>query len=359
MKKKTALITGVTGQDGSYLLEFLLKKKYIVHGIKRKSSSFNTERIDEVYIRTKKSKNFFLHYGDVTDYNSLHKIINEVQPDEIYNMAAQSHVADSFKIPIYTAQVNAIGALNILEIIRNSKKKIKYYQASSSEMYGKIQKKIQNENTPFYPLSPYASSKLFAYWITKNYRESFDIFAVNGILFNHESPRRGETFVTRKITLNLSKICFGFEDCIKLGNLYSLRDWGDARDYVKMQWKMLQKKKPDDYVISTGYHYSIKQFLNISFKELKIKVKWQGKGLQEKAVVTEFDKFISPCIKKNQIIVRIDKKYLRPNDVENLIGDSNKAKNLLNWKPKNNISILINDMIKSDYNKIKKQFLNK
>lgn len=359
MKKKIALITGITGQDGSYLADFLLKKNYIVHGIKRKSSSFNTERLDHLFDKSKnKINSFYLHYADISDYNSTEKVINKVNPDEIYNLAAQSHVATSFELPVYTAQVNAIGTLNILEIIRNKKKKIKFYQASSSEMYGEVQKKIQDESTEFYPLSPYATSKLYAYWITKNYRESYNIFACNGILFNHESPRRGETFVTRKITYVLSKMCFGFEKCLNLGNIYSQRDWGHSEDYVEMQWRMLQQKKPDDFVISTGKQYSVKDFVNISCKLLKIKIKWVGKGINEKAIITDCNDKISPCLKKGKVIVRIDKKYFRPNDVINLIGNSKKAKKILGWSPKKTIHSLAADMMESDYNKAKNKYFS-
>ena len=338
------------------MADFLLTKNYVVHGIKRKSSSFNTERLDHLYTNNKFKKYFFLHYGDVTDYNSIEKIINKVNPDEIYNLAAQSHVATSFELPIYTAQVNGIGALNILEVIRTCKKKIKFYQASSSEMYGKIQDRIQNENTKFYPLSIYATSKLFAYWITINYRESFNIFACNGILFNHESSRRGETFVTRKITYILSRICFGLEKSLSLGNIYSRRDWGSAQDYVEMQWKMLQQKKPNDFVVSTGNQYSVKDFVNISCKLLKIKIKWSGKGLNERAIVINCDQKISPFIKKGMVIVKIDKKYFRPNDVVNLVGNSEKAKKILGWKPKKSIESLVEEMIKSDYEKTKIEY---
>lgn len=356
MKKKIALITGITGQDGSYLTDFLLTKNYIVHGVKRKSSSFNTERLNHLFKENTFKKYFFLHYGDITDYSSIEKIINKINPDEIYNLAAQSHVATSFELPIYTAQVNGIGALNILEVIRTSGKKIKFYQASSSEMYGRIQDRIQNENTKFYPLSPYATSKLFAYWTTINYRESYNIFACNGILFNHESSRRGETFVTRKITYVLSRICFGLEKSLYLGNIYSRRDWGNAQDYVEMQWRMLQQKKPDDFVISTGNQHSVKDFVNISCKLLKIKIKWTGKGLNEKATVIDCDQKISPYMKKGMVIVKIDKKYFRPNDVIDLIGSSEKAKKILGWKPKKSIESLAADMIKSDYEKIKIEY---
>ena len=359
MKKKIALITGITGQDGSYLLEILLKKNYIVHGIKRKSSSFNTERIDHIYNDAKFKKRFYLHYGDLTDAGSLYKIINEIKPHEIYNLAAQSHVATSFDLPTYTSNVNALGALRILDSIRklNLIKKTKFYQASSSELFGKIQQKRQSEKTPFYPLSPYAISKLFAFWITKNYRDSFGIFASNGILFNHESPRRGETFVTRKITLNLSKVVNGLEKSVKLGNLYSLRDWGHARDYAEMQWKILQQSKPDDFVVATENQMSVKKFVEQCLRYLKVKFIWKGKGLNERAIVTDFDQLNYPKLKKGQIIVEVDKKYFRPLDVDNLIGDAKKAKKILGWKPKYSTNDLIKEMMYSDLDLIKKKFI--
>ena len=285
MKLKTALITGITGQDGSYLAEFLLNKNYIVHGIKRKSSSFNTSRIDHIYENKKFNNRFFLHYGDMVDVESLNNILRKIKPDEIYNLAAQSHVGVSFELPNYTAQVNSIGTLNLLQSIYKLGlvSKTKFYQASTSELYGEIQEKRQSEKTQFYPKSPYATSKLFAYWITKNFRESYKMFASNGILFNHESPRRGETFVTRKITLALSKIVHGVEDCLYLGNIYSLRDWGHAKDYVEMCWKVLQYKRPDDFVIATEKQYSVKFFVEQCFKFLGMKIKWSGHGLKEKA----------------------------------------------------------------------------
>ena len=355
MKKKIALITGVTGQGGSYLSELLLKKGYIVHGIKRRSSSFNTERIDHIYIDPHKKTNFYLHYGDLLDSNNLLNIIKKTKPSEIYNLAAQSHVATSFEMPDYTVQVNALGALKILESIRvlGMTKKTKFYQASSSEMFGKIQNKKQNEKTPFYPLSPYASSKLFAYWITKNYREAYGIFACNGILFNHESPRRGETFVTRKITMGLSKIALGHDKCLYLGNIYALRDWGYAKDYAEIQWKMMQQKKPDDYVIATGKQYSVKFFVEKCCSYLGIKITWKGKGLNEYAEVKNIQKQnVCPGVKVGQKIIKIDKKYFRPLDVDNLIGDMKKATKELNWQSKTSISQLIKAMIDEDYKKI-------
>lgn len=355
MKFKKALITGITGQDGSYLAEYLLRKNYIVHGIKRKSSSYNSERINHIYENKKFKSNFFLHYGDLLDSSSLNKIINHIKPDEIYNLAAQSHVGVSFKLPNYTAQVNAIGTLNLLQAIYdcNLSKKTKFYQASTSELFGEIQEKKQSEKTKFYPKSPYATSKLFAYWITKNYRESYGIFASNGILFNHESPRRGETFVTRKITIGISKLINGYEKCINLGNIYSLRDWGHARDYVEMCWKVLQVKKPDDFVIATEKQYSVKYFIERCFKYLNIKIKWVGKGLNEKAKIIKFDKKEYPNLKMNMVVIRISKKYFRPNEVDNLIGNASKAKKILKWKSKTSIDQLIKEMLDQDLKKIK------
>ena len=359
MKLKKALITGITGQDGSYLAEFLLKKKYIVHGIKRKSSSFNTSRIDHIYESNKYKNRFFLHYGDLLDPNSLTNIIKNVKPDEIYNFAAQSHVGVSFKLPNYTSQVNSIGTLNILQAILDCglSLKTKFYQASTSELYGEIQERKQSENTKFYPKSPYATSKLFAYWITKNFRESYQMFASNGILFNHESPRRGETFVTRKITLGLSRVIYGLEKCLYLGNLYSLRDWGHAKDYVEMCWKVLQHKKPDDFVIATEKQYSVKFFVEQCFKYLRIKIRWSGKNLNETAKIIDFDKNKYPFLKKNMVVIRISKKYFRPNEVNNLIGNAGKAKKLLKWKPKIDIRHLIKEMIDSDLENIRKSKL--
>ena len=358
MKLKTALITGITGQDGSYLAEFLLNKNYIVHGIKRKSSSFNTSRIDHIYENKKFSNRFFLHYGDMVDVESLNNILKKIKPDEIYNFAAQSHVGVSFELPNYTTQVNSIGTLNLLQSIYKLGlvSKTKFYQASTSELYGEIQEKRQSEKTQFYPKSPYATSKLFAYWITKNFRESYKMFASNGILFNHESPRRGETFVTRKITLALSKIVHGVEDCLYLGNIYSLRDWGHAKDYVEMCWKVLQYKRPDDFVIATEKQYSVKFFVEQCFKFLGMKIKWSGHGLKEKAELIQVNKKY-PNLKKGMIVVKISKKYFRPNEVPNLKGNANKAKRLLNWKAKTNISELINEMMTNDLELVRKSLL--
>ena len=352
MKKKIALITGVTGQDGSYLAEFLLNKNYEVHGIKRRASLINnTARIDHIYEDIhKKGKRFFLHYGDLTDSSSIISIIQKIKPDEIYNLAAQSHVSVSFEIPEYTSDVNALGTLRILEAIRllNMTKKIKFYQASTSELYGNTKEIPQDEKTKFYPRSPYAVSKLFSYWIVKNYREAYGMHACNGILFNHESPRRGETFVTRKITLGLSKICYGLEKTLYLGNLDALRDWGHARDYAKMQWLMLQQKKPYDLVISTNKQYTVRKFVEISCKALKLKIIWKNKGLKEVGILKSFDKKRFPNLNLNQTIIKIDKKYYRPTEVENLKGDSSLAKRVLGWKPKISFQSMVKEMVEED-----------
>ena len=335
---KKALIFGVTGQDGSYLSELLILKGYEVHGVIRRSSSINTNRVEHIYQDPhEKKRKFILHYGDVTDSTSVSKIIKKIKPNEIYNLAAQSHVAVSFEVPEYTANADALGTLRILEAIKfhSLEKKTKFYQAGTSEMYGKIQSKLQNEKTVFYPQSPYGVAKLYAHWITVNYREAYGLFASNGILFNHESPRRGETFVTKKIITALCKIKQKKQKKLYLGNLYAKRDWGHAKDYCYAMWKILQQKKPDDFVISTGKQYTIKQFVNKVADRLKFKLKWVGKGLKEKAI----DK------NNNKIIIELDKKYFRPLDVENLIGDSNKARKILKWKPKYNIDSLIDDMI--------------
>jgi GDPmannose 4,6-dehydratase len=354
--KKKALITGITGQDGSYLAEFLLKKDYIVHGIKRRSSNLNTQRLDHLYIDPHYKTNFFLHYGDIIDSSNVSELINKIKPNEIYNLAAQSHVQTSFLTPDYTTQVNALGALRILESIRllGLKSKTKFYQASTSELFGNSNKFKQSEKTPFNPQSPYATSKLFAYWITKNYRDSYGIFAANGLLFNHESPRRGETFVTRKIVIALCRIAFGLDKVLYLGNINSLRDWGHAKDYAEMQWKILQQKKPDDFVIATGRQYSVKFFLEQCCKFLKIDILWKGNKLNQVAYVKNFEPNICPKLKKNMIIVKIDKKYFRPNDVINLRGDASKARKRLGWKIKTNIHQLINEMMKEEYQKYSK-----
>ena len=335
--KKKALIYGVTGQDGSYLSELLLKKKYQVHGVIRRSSSINTYRIDHLYQDPhQKNKNFILHYGDISDSISVNNLISKIKPDEIYNLAAQSHVGVSFQIPEYTANVDGLGALRILEAIKSldSVKKIKFYQAGTSEMFGKTDGGFQNEKTKFYPRSPYAASKIYAHWITINYRESYNLFACNGILFNHESPVRGETFVTKKIISGLCKIKNKKLNTLYLGNIYSKRDWGHARDYVEAMWKMLQQKKPEDFVIATGKQYTVKQFINLVCKELKIKIKWKGKGLKEKA----YDD-------RGQVIIKIDNNYFRPTEVDSLLGDASKARRILSWKPKMSIDDLIKDMI--------------
>ena len=342
-KYKKALIFGVTGQDGSYLADFLLKKKYIVHGIKRRSSSLNTERVDHIY--EKNNKSFFLHYGDVTDAISINKLINLIKPDEIYNLSAQSHVAVSFMIPNYTANVDALGCLNILEAIKslNLIKKVKFYQAGTSEMFGKVVETPQTEKTPFYPRSPYGVSKVFSHWMTINYREAYNMFACNGILFNHESPRRGETFVTRKITIGLTKIKLGLQKKLVLGNLNAKRDWGHAKDYVEAQWLMLQQKTPDDFVIATGKNYSVKYFINIVAKELNMKISWRGKGIREKA----YDK-------NNNIIIECNKKYFRPSEVQTLLGNPLKAKKILKWQPKISIKQLAKEMVQNDLNLLTK-----
>ena len=347
--KKKVLITGITGQDGSYLAEFLLKKNYIVHGIKRKSSSFNTQRIDHIYIDPHNKTNFFLHYADLTDANSIFKIISEIRPDEIYNLGAQSHVGVSFETPEYTAQVSGLGTLRILEAVRLlNLRKTKFYQAGTSELFGKINKRmIFNENSEFNPKSPYGASKLFAHHITKIYRESYNIYACNGILFNHESPRRGETFVTRKITRFLTRWLFGLEKILYLGNIYAIRDWGHAKDYVEMQWKIMQQKKPEDYIISTGSICSVKEFLNKCCNILNIKIYWSGKNLKEYAYILKNRKKI--------ILIKVDKKYFRPLEVNFLRGDSSKAFKKLKFKPKYNLINLAKEMLKSDLNLAEKE----
>jgi len=335
--KKTALIFGVTGQDGSYLSEFLIKKNYIVHGVKRRSSSLNTGRIDHIYQDPHESKrNFILYYGDVTDAISVSSLIKKIKPDEIYNLAAQSHVSVSFEVPEYTANADAIGALRILEAIKfhGFEKTTKFYQAGTSEMYGKVMEIPQNEKTPFYPRSPYGVAKVYAHWITVNYREAYNIFACNGILFNHESPVRGETFVTRKIVIGLCKIKLGLQKKLFLGNLSAKRDWGHARDYVEAMWKMMQQKKPSDYVIATGKQYSVKEFVDLVLQELNIKFLWKGNGVKAKCY-----------IKKNKSIIECDKEYFRPLEVDTLLGNASKAKRELKWKPKINIKSLVKEMV--------------
>tara|TARA_B100000767_G_scaffold275781_1_gene315529 strand:- start:18340 stop:19464 length:1125 start_codon:yes stop_codon:yes gene_type:complete len=350
-KQKIALITGVTGQDGSYLAELLLEKGYIVHGIKRRASSFNTQRIDHIYQDPHTdNSNFILHYGDLSDSTNLIRIIQEIQPDEIYNLAAQSHVAVSFESPEYTADIDAIGPLRILEAIRilGLATKTKYYQASTSEMYGKVQESPQNENTPFYPRSPYGVAKLYAYWIVINYREAYGIFACNGILFNHESPRRGETFVTRKITRALTNIVTGTQECLHIGNLDALRDWGHARDYVEMQWLMMQQETPDDFVIATGNQCSVRDFINISAIELGLELEFKGSGKDEIGVISQIHNKSLDAVLVGDTIVKIDTRYYRPTEVESLLGDPTKAKNLLGWTPKITTEEMCAEMIKED-----------
>ncbi len=349
---KKALITGITGQDGSYLAEFLLEKGYMVHGIKRRSSSFNTERIDHIYEDANvDSARLRLHYGDLTDTSNITRLISEIEPDEIYNLGAQSHVAVSFESPEFTTDVDAMGALRLLESIRflGLQKKTKFYQASTSELYGLVQETPQKETTPFYPRSPYAVAKLYAYWITVNYREAYDLFACNGILFNHESPRRGETFVTRKITRGLCNIALGLESCIYMGNIDSLRDWGHAKDYVRMQWMMLQQDKPDDFVIATGNQYSVRDFISWSANELGISLKFDGSGLDEVAIVEEIKGEKAPALSVGDIVMRINPRYFRPAEVDTLIGDPSKAYEKLGWKPEISTKQMCSEMINEDY----------
>ncbi len=347
---KKALITGITGQDGSYLAEFLLQKGYEVHGIKRRTSLFNTDRIDHLYQDPHvANRRFMLHHGDLTDSTSLIRIIQQVQPNEIYNLAAQSHVAVSFEEPEYTANADALGALRILEAIRilGLQKQTRYYQASTSELFGKVQSFPQNEQTPFYPRSPYAVAKLYAHWITINYREAYGIYACNGILFNHESPVRGETFVTRKITRALARIKLGMQDCLYLGNLDAKRDWGHARDYVEMQWLMLQQSQPEDFVIATGEQYSVREFVNLSAQELGIHLRWEGTGENEKGI----------DVKTNLCLVSVDPRYYRPTEVETLLGDATKAREKLGWIPKTSFSALVKEMVKEDLDLAKRDAL--
>ena len=355
MTNKIALITGITGQDGSYLAEFLLKKGYIVHGLKRRSSSFNTQRIDHLYKDPhEKEVKFKLHYGDLTDSTNIIRIIQNIEPDEIYNLAAQSHVSVSFEEPEYTANCDGLGTLRILEAVRllGLTKKTKVYQASTSELYGLVQEVPQKETTPFYPRSPYAVAKLYAYWITVNYRESYGIFACNGILFNHESPRRGETFVTRKITRGITRINEGLDDCLHMGNLDSLRDWGHAKEYVEIQWLMLQQNNPEDFVIATGRQETVRKFIELSAK----KIGW-GKNTDEPAILWEGEGIneIGRRADNNQIVIRIDKRYFRPTEVESLLGDATKAKKILNWTPQITLEDLVTEMIENDLDEAKKE----
>jgi GDPmannose 4,6-dehydratase len=365
MSKKVALITGVTGQDGSYLAEFLLKKGYEVHGIKRRSSLFNTDRIDHLYQDPHvDNRNFVLHYGDLTDSTSLVRIVQKVQPDEIYNLAAQSHVGVSFEEPEYTANADGIGTLRLLEAIRilGLEKKTRFYQASTSELYGLVQEIPQKETTPFYPRSPYAVAKMYAYWITVNYREAYGMYACNGVLFNHESPVRGETFVTRKITRAISRIALGLQDCLYLGNMSALRDWGHARDYVEMQWLMLQQDHAEDFVIATGVQYSVRQFVEFSAKELGVTLKFEGEGEAEVGRVTAIEpvngEILAKC-KVGDVIVKVDPRYYRPTEVETLLGDPTKAKEKLGWVPATTLQELVAEMVLSDYASAKRDSLVK
>ncbi len=365
MPNKVALITGVTGQDGSYLAEFLLKKGYEVHGIKRRSSLFNTDRIDHLYQDPHvNNRNFILHYGDLTDSTSLVRIVQKVQPDEIYNLAAQSHVGVSFEEPEYTANADGLGALRLLEAIRilGLEKKTKFYQASTSELYGLVQEIPQKETTPFYPRSPYAVAKMYAYWITVNYREAYGMYACNGVLFNHESPVRGETFVTRKITRAISRIALGLQDCLYLGNMSALRDWGHAKDYVEMQWLMLQQDVADDFVIATGVQYSVRQFVEFAAKELGITLAFEGEGEGEEGKVVAIEpvngQLLAKC-KVGDVIVKVDPRYYRPTEVETLLGDPTKAREKLGWTPKISLAELVAEMVVSDYASAKRDSLVK
>jgi len=362
MSQKVALITGITGQDGSYLAEFLLKKGYIVHGMKRRSSLFNTDRIDHLYQDPHvENRNFILHYGDLTDSTNLIRIIQQVQPDEIYNLAAMSHVAVSFETPEYTANADGVGTLRILEAIRilGLEKKTRFYQASTSELYGLVQETPQKETTPFYPRSPYAVAKMYGFWITVNYREAYGIYACNGILFNHESPLRGETFVTRKITRAIARIALGLQESLYLGNLNALRDWGHARDYVEMQWLMLQQDQPEDFVISTGVQYSVRDFVNAAAAELGIILRWEGEGIDEVGIVADLSqlKTQNSKLKIGDIITRVDPRYFRPTEVETLLGDPTKAKEKLGWTPQTSFQELVSEMVRGDLEEAKRDEL--
>jgi len=354
---KKALITGITGQDGSYLAEFLLKKGYEVHGIKRRASSLNTQRIDHIF-EDPHSDNIHLklHYGDLTDSSNLTRIIRDIEPDEVYNLGAQSHVAVSFEAPEYTADVDAMGSLRILEAIRflGLENKTRFYQASTSELYGLVKEIPQTENTPFHPRSPYAVAKMYAYWIAVNYRESYGMYACNGILFNHESPRRGETFVTRKITRGLTRIALGLETCLYMGNIDALRDWGHAKDYVRMQWMMLQQEKPDDFVIATGIQYSVRNFIAWVASDLGIEIEFSGKGIDEIATVLKVNNEIAPSINVGDVIMRIDPRYFRPAEVETLLGDPSKAKEKLGWVPEITVQEMCSEMVACDLAEAKK-----
>ena len=359
---KVALITGITGQDGSYLAELLLEKGYTVHGIKRRSSLFNTQRVDHIYQDPHvDNANFKLHYGDLSDTSNLIRIVQETQPDEIYNLGAMSHVAVSFESPEYTADVDAMGTLRLLEAIRilGLQKKTRFYQASTSELYGQVQEIPQKETTPFYPRSPYAVAKLYAYWIVVNYREAYGLYACNGILFNHESPRRGETFVTRKITRGLANIAQGLEECLYMGNLEALRDWGHAKDYVRMQWMMLQQDAPDDFIIATGVQYSVREFINFSAQELGITLRFEGQGVNEVAVVDRLEGDHAPALKAGDVVVRVDTRYFRPTEVETLLGDPSKAKRNLGWTPEISVQEMCKEMVASDLEDAKRHRLLK
>ena len=347
---KRALITGVTGQDGSYLAEFLLGKGYEVHGIKRRASLFNTQRVDHIYQDPHEDGRFRLHYGDLTDTSNLTRILSEVRPDEVYNLGAQSHVAVSFEAPEYTADVDAVGTLRLLEAIRflGLEKTARFYQASTSELYGLVQETPQTERTPFHPRSPYAVAKLYAYWITVNYREAYGLFACNGILFNHESPRRGETFVTRKITRGLANIAMGLESCLYMGNIDSLRDWGHAKDYVQMQWLMLQQDEPEDYVIATGVQHSVREFIAWAAEDLGITLRFEGRGVDEVGVVERVEGTNAPLVREGQVVMRIDPRYFRPAEVETLLGSPAKAKQKLGWEPEVSAREMCREMVASD-----------
>lgn len=361
-KRKVALITGVTGQDGSYLAEFLLEKGYFVHGIKRRASLFNTDRVDHLYQDPHiDHRNFVLHYGDLSDSSNLTRIIQQTQPDEIYNLGAQSHVAVSFESPEYAADVDGVGTLRILEAIRilGLEKKTRFYQASTSELYGLVQEIPQKETTPFYPRSPYAVAKLYAYWITVNYREAYGMYACNGILFNHESPRRGETFVTRKITRGLANIAQGLEKCLYMGNMDALRDWGHAKDYVRMQWMMLQQDQPEDFVIATGVQYSVREFIAKSAALLGVELKFEGLGVEECALVTGITGDNAPGLKVGDVIVKVDPHYFRPTEVETLLGDPSKAKQKLGWVPEITLDQMIEEMVAYDLGQAKQYALLK
>jgi GDPmannose 4,6-dehydratase len=362
MNRKRALITGITGQDGSYLAEFLLDKGYEVHGIKRRASSFNTQRVDHLYEDDHiENQCFYLHYGDLSDSSSLIRIVQQIQPDEIYNLGAQSHVAVSFEAPEYTANVDALGTLRLLEAIRflGLERKTRFYQASTSELFGLVQETPQKETTPFYPRSPYAAAKLYSYWITVNYREAYGLYACNGILFNHESPRRGETFVTRKITRGLANIAQGLEPCLYLGNLGALRDWGHAKDYVRMQWIMLQQHQAEDFVIATGIQFSVRDFVRMAARELGVTLYFEGEGVEEKGIVESVESDKAPFIKPGDVVVMVDRRYFRPTEVETLVGDASKAKTKLGWVPEISVETMCAEMVAHDLSEARRMALLK